>query len=54
MVEQINTGATSGRVWVLLFDGMRFDTWETVVQPILAEHFAIEGQPCFCVLPSYT
>jgi len=54
VMEQINTGATSGRVWVLLFDGMRFDTWETVVQPILAEHFAIEGQPCFCVLPSYT
>jgi hypothetical protein len=54
VVEQINTGATSGRAWVLLFDGMRFDTWETVVQPILAEHFAIEGRPCFCVLPSYT
>ena len=34
--------------------GMRFDNWETVVQPILAEHFAITGQPCFCVLPSYT
>jgi hypothetical protein len=54
MVEEINTGTVTGRAWVLLFDGMRFDTWETVVQPILAEHFAIDGRPCFCVLPSYT
>lgn len=54
IVEQINTGTTAGRAWVLLFDGMRFDTWETVVQPILAEHFAIESRPCFCILPSYT
>jgi hypothetical protein len=53
-VEQNNTGTAAGRAWVLLFDGMRFDTWETVIQPILAEHFAIEGRPCFCVLPSYT
>jgi hypothetical protein len=54
VVEQINTGIAVGRAWVLLFDGMRFDTWETVIQPILAEHFAIESRPCFCVLPSYT
>jgi hypothetical protein len=54
VVEQTNTGTMVGRAWVLLFDGMRFDTWETVVQPILAEHFAIESRPCFCVLPSYT
>jgi hypothetical protein len=54
VVEQITAGTASGRVWLLLFDGMRFDTWETVVQPLLAEHFAIAGQPCFCVLPSYT
>ncbi len=54
VAEQIKTGTSAGRVWVLLFDGMRFDTWETVVQPILAEHFSIEGQPYFCVLPSYT
>jgi hypothetical protein len=54
VVEQITMGIATGRAWVLLFDGMRFDTWETVVQPILAEHFTINGQPYFCVLPSYT
>ncbi len=54
VAEQIKTGASAGRVWVLLFDGMRFDMWEIVVQPILAEYFSIEGKPYFCVLPSYT
>jgi hypothetical protein len=53
-VEQINTGIAAGRAWVLLFDGMRFDTWETIVQPSLAEHFAIESRPCVGVLPSDT
>jgi hypothetical protein len=33
---------------------MRFDTWEMVVQPLLAEHFSLQGQSGFCVLPSYT
>jgi hypothetical protein len=37
IAEQIKTGASAGRVWVLLFDGMRFDTWETVVQPSVSE-----------------
>ncbi len=44
----------AGRCWILVFDGMRIDTWESVVQPILAEHFEIKGQACFCILPSYT
>jgi hypothetical protein len=39
---------------VLVFDGMRFDTWSEVVQPLLAEHFDIDAEPCFCVLPSFT
>jgi len=53
-VEAATRGASHGRVWILLFDGMRFDTWEQIVQPILAEHFTIESRPCFTVLPSYT
>ncbi|MCX5676472.1 MAG: PglZ domain-containing protein [Planctomycetota bacterium] len=52
--EGIISGSAPGRVWVLVFDGMRFDTWDAVVRPILAEHFAIQGKPCFCILPSYT
>ncbi|MCY2987028.1 MAG: PglZ domain-containing protein, partial [Planctomycetota bacterium] len=50
----ILTGDSDRRIWVLIFDGMRYDTWEAVVQPVLGEHFTISGQPRFCVLPSYT
>jgi len=53
-VGQINAGTLPGRVWVLVFDGMRFDTWERVVKPLLAESFEIQDSPYFCVLPSYT
>ncbi len=50
----ILSGDSDRRVWVLIFDGMRYDTWETVVQPLLGEHFTISGGPRFCLLPSYT
>jgi hypothetical protein len=53
-VGQITAGTLPGRVWVLVFDGMRFDTWETVVKPVLAEFFEIQDAAYFCVLPSYT
>jgi hypothetical protein len=54
VLPPILTGDSDSRVWVLIFDGMRFDTWETVLQPLLAEHFLPSGGPRFCVLPSYT
>ena len=50
----ILTGDSDKRVWVLIFDGMRYDTWQDVVQPMLGEHFQIDEQPRFCTLPSYT
>lgn len=50
----ILSGNSDRRVWVLIFDGLRYDTWEDVVQPLLGEHFTISGTPRFCVLPSYT
>ena len=53
-VEQISLGQITGRLWILVFDGMRFDTWDTVVQSVLAEHFEVKGQARFCILPSYT
>ena len=53
-VRQIATDQLPGRVWVLVFDGMRFDTWDAVVKPLLAEFFTIEDAPYFCVLPSFT
>jgi hypothetical protein len=53
-ISKISAGTLPGRVWVLVFDGMRFDTWDAVVKPLLAESFGIEDAPYFCVLPSYT
>jgi hypothetical protein len=50
----ILAGDSDRRVWVLIFDGMRFDTWEDIVQPLLGEYFSISGGARFCVLPSYT
>jgi hypothetical protein len=53
-VGQLKAGTLPGRVWVLVFDGMRFDSWETVVKPLLAEYFEVKDAPYFCVLPSFT
>lgn len=53
-LDEIVASQSMGRLWVLIFDGMRFDTWNEVVQPLLAEHFNIEAAPRFCVLPSFT
>ena len=53
-VKAATAGDSDGRVWVLVFDGMRYDTWDMTIKPILGEHFTINGGPLFCVLPSYT
>ena len=53
-VKQIAADTLPGKVWVLVFDGMRLDTWEEVVRPLLAAYFQVDDQPCFCVVPSYT
>ena len=54
-VDSLSLGHTEGRVWVLVFDGMRFDTWRLVVKPLLAEHFTVtDDRPLFCVPPSFT
>ena len=52
--KQIAADTLPGRVWVLVFDGMRLDTWEAVVRPLFAESFEIGDAPCFSLLPSYT
>jgi len=46
-----------GRVWLLLMDGMRLDTWESIIKPIFLEHFEVvegEDQNYFSILPSKT
>jgi hypothetical protein len=53
-LDPILSGNSDRRVWVLIFDGMRYDTWEDIVQPLLGEHFSLSGGARFCVLPSYT
>lgn len=43
------------RLFVWLFDGMRWDTWVDVIRPVLEEGFRIEEQkPLFAPLPTYT
>ena len=42
-------------LWLLVFDGMRFDTWEAVVKPRLQQIFEIKKEKAyFCPLPSWT
>jgi hypothetical protein len=56
-VGHYSPGDEKGRTWILVFDGMRLDTWERVVRPLLMEHFEIidDKEDCyFCVLPSST
>jgi hypothetical protein len=43
------------KIWILIFDGMRFDTWKEVVKPIISQKFEIrEEKPYFSMLPSET
>jgi hypothetical protein len=43
------------KLWVLIFDGMRFDTWEVVLKSIVAEKFEIHSEKLYLSpLPSYT
>jgi hypothetical protein len=45
------------RVWVLVMDGMRYDTWDAVIRPVLTEHFEVVSgidRAYFSLLPSKT
>jgi hypothetical protein len=56
-LKPIATHARQGgkRLFVRLFDGMRYDTWAEVVRPILLQSFAIEEErPLLAPLPTYT
>jgi hypothetical protein len=43
-------------LWVVIFDGMRWDSWERVVKPRLLERYEFAGTPkaYFSLLPSWT
>ena len=48
-------GHPKRRLFVWLFDGMRWDTWVDVVRPVLEEGFRVEEQqPLFAPVPTYT
>ena len=43
------------RLFVWLFDGMRYDTWTEVIRPLLVQSFAIEEEMALLApLPTYT
>ncbi len=45
----------STSVWIVVFDGMRYDTWEQVVKPRLRERYTVEWErPYLSLLPSWT
>jgi hypothetical protein len=49
--------ARNRRVWVLVMDGMRYDTWDAVVRPLLLEHFEVvagQDRAYYSLLPSKT
>jgi hypothetical protein len=50
VLKQLALGSQEGRVWIVIFDGMRYDTWDEVVRPAFSGHFTIEAEPCFAVL----
>ena len=44
-------------VWIVIFDGMRWDTWQHVVKPKLQQHFELVRSPekaYLSLLPSWT
>ncbi len=42
-------------VWIVVFDGMRYDSWERVVKPRLLERYSLDWeQPYLSLLPSWT
>jgi len=53
-LKQLALGTQDGRVWIVIFDGMRYDTWDEVVRPAFSGHFTIGAGPCFAVLPTFT
>ena len=42
-------------LWFIVFDGMRYDTWQKIVKPRLTQRFEVKKEKAYlCVLPSWT
>ena len=54
----LNRGITptkARRIWILIFDGMRLDTWEEIVKPIMSSKFEVREEKLYItMLPSET
>jgi PglZ domain len=44
----------NSNVWLLIFDGMRLDSWDLVIRPVLENYFQIEDKTYLASLPSIT
>ncbi len=43
------------RIWILIFDGMRLDTWEEIVKPLMSSKFEVKEEKLYItLLPSET
>ena len=43
------------KIWILIFDGMRLDTWEEIIKPIITSKFEIREEKLYLsMLPSET
>jgi len=54
ILKRLALGSLDGRVWIVIFDGMRYDTWDEVVRPAFSGHFEIEAEPFFAAMPTFT
>jgi len=42
-------------VWIVVFDGMRYDSWERIIKPRLLERYSLDWErPYLTLLPSWT
>jgi len=55
IIRKFGRVAKKPRIWVLIFDGMRWDTWAEIIKPILQNEFEITDERSYiCALPSVT
>jgi len=55
LIKPRQPGSRESGVWIVVFDGMRYDSWERVVKPRLLERYSLDRErPYLSLLPSWT
>jgi len=55
ILKRAITPSKDRKIWILIFDGMRLDTWEEIVKPIMLSKFDIKEEKLYMsMLPSET